>query len=298
MTTPAPPAAPGPGRVQRWQERATTARTAAERRFPVITDLTARLLSVNVLDAATRLAAQLFLTAVPFMLVAAAFTPQGVRDQLLTSARDVFGLTGASEQQLRQLYGAQGAGENGVRQATGVIGALVALLAATASSRAMGRVCQRAWQLPKPPARLAVWRWFVWIVAWVAVLVLQGPMRGGFGAGLWLGIPLVFLVDVALWWWTQWLLLNGRVPWLPLFPGAVLTAGAMTALSVTARIYMPTALNRSLATYGSLGSVFTLLSWLIAICVVITVSLTAGAVLATQPPLAGPLNRAGRPPKT
>jgi membrane protein len=167
----------------------------------------------------------------------------------------------------------------------------VALLSATASSRAMGRVCQRAWQLPKPPARMAVWRWFAWIVAWVAVLVLQGPMRGGFGAGVWLGVPLVFVVDVGLWWWTQWLLLNGRVPWLLLLPGAVLTAAAMTALSVTARIYMPTALNRSLATYGSLGSVFTLLSWLIAICVVITFTLTAGAVLATQPPLAGPLNR-------
>ncbi|SEN75177.1 YhjD/YihY/BrkB family envelope integrity protein [Actinacidiphila rubida] len=292
MATPAPPpGGRGPGRTRRWRSRAESARQEAERRFPVITELTARLLSVNVLDAATRLAAQLFLTAVPFILVAAAFTPQSVRDQLLTSARDVFGLTGASEDQLRQLYGAQHSGQDGTRQATGVIGALVALLSATASSRAMGRVCQRAWQLPKTSARMAVWRWFTWIITWVAVLVLQGPMRDGFGAGLWLGVPLIFVMDVGLWWWTQRFLLGGRVPWLLLLPGAVLTAGAMTALSVTARIYMPTALNHSLATYGSLGSVFTLLSWLIAICVVITVTLTAGAVLATQPPLALPLNR-------
>jgi membrane protein len=295
MATPVPP--PGgrrPGRVQGWQRRATTVRTSAERRFPVITELTARLLSVNVLDAATRLAAQLFLTAVPFILVAAAFTPQGVRNQLIASARDVFGLSGASEDQLRQVYGAQGTGQDAARQATGVIGVLVALLSATASSRAMGRVCQRAWQLPKPPARMAVWRWFAWIVIWACVLVLQGPMRDGFGTGLWLGVPLIFVVDVGVWWWTQRLLLGGRVGWVQLLPGAVLTSLAMTALSVTARIYMPTILNRSLATYGSLGSVFTLLSWLILVCAVITFTLTAGAVLATEPPLAGLLDRTSR----
>ena len=149
----------------------------------------------------------------------------------------------------------------------------------------MARVCERAWRLPRAAARLVAWRWFAWIVAWVAVLALQGPLRSGLGAGPWLGVPLIFLTDVLVWWWTQRLLLGGRVPWARLLPGSALTALAMTALSVTARFYMPKALNRSLATYGSLGSVFTLLSWLIAICAVLTFTITAGAVLATEPPL-------------
>jgi membrane protein len=283
--SPSPPAKKH-GRLDRWRAGAEGLRHAAERRFPVITELTTRLLSVNLLDAATRLAAQLFLTAVPLMFVAAALAPKGVRDQLVVSVRDLFGLSGASEEQLRQVYGRDSAETDAVRQTTGVVGSLVALLSATASSRAMARVCERAWLLPRAATRGAVWRWFVWIVVWLAVLVLQGPLRLGFGVGLWLGLPLLVLVDTGVWWWTQRLLLSRRVPWLPLLPGAVLTALGMTALSVTARFYLPTALNRSLAAYGSLGSVFTLLSWLIAICAVIAFTITAGAVLATEPPLA------------
>ncbi|WP_063836169.1 hypothetical protein [Actinacidiphila yeochonensis] len=273
-------------RVRRLRSRAEEARHTAERRFPVITELTARLLSVNVLDAATRLAAQLFLTAVPFIVVTAAFAPQYVRSHLADSAQDLFGLSGASATQFREVYQAGGADTATVRQATGWIGLLTALLAATATSRAVARVCERAWRLPRASARLVAWRWFVWILAWVAVLVLQGPLRGGVGAGPWLGVPLIFLTDVLVWWWTQHLLLGGRMRWLPLLPGSVLTAAAMTAASVTASVYMPTALNRSLATYGPLGAVFAVLSWLIAVCAALTFTITAGAVLATEPPLA------------
>ncbi|SEG82360.1 membrane protein [Actinacidiphila yanglinensis] len=274
------------GRWATWRIRAIAVRRTAERRFPVLTELTARLLSVNLLDAATRLAAQIFLTAVPFMFVAATIAPDSVRTHILDSAHDLFGLNGSAQDQLQRLYDTHGADTETDRQTVGAIGAVVALLAATSTSRAMARVCERAWLLPRSSARVAAWRWFTWIVAWVAVLALQGPLREGLGAGPWLGVPLIFLADLAVWWWSQHLLLGARVPWLPLLPGAVLTSAAMTALSVTARIYLPLALNRSLATYGPLGSVFTLLSWLIAICVCLTFTITAGAVLATEPPLA------------
>ncbi|WP_225850529.1 YhjD/YihY/BrkB family envelope integrity protein [Streptomyces sp. HPF1205] len=257
-------------------------RAAAERRFPVITELTARLLSANLLEAGTRLAAQVFLTAVPLLFVVAAFAPHDVRSALLASARGVFGLNGAAERQLREVHGT---GSEELRQTTGAIGVVIALLSATSTSRAMARICERAWRLPRPAARTAVWRWFAWLVTWLGALVLQGPLRDGFGAGPAVGVPLTLVSDILLWWWTQWLLLASRVAWRPLLPGAVLTAAAMTALSATARLYMPTALNRSLATYGSLGSVFTMQSWLIATCVVVAFTLTTGAVLAPVLPL-------------
>lgn len=270
-------------------ERARRGWAATERRFPVVTDVTARLVSANLLESGTRLAAQVFLTAVPLLFVVAAFAPQSVRNQLLGSARDVFGLTGGSEQQLREVYGA-GGGE--LEQTTGAVGLVVALLSATATSRAMARICERAWHLPRTPARPAVWRWFAWLASWLVVLLLQGPLRTGFGVGLVLGTVLTFVTDVCLWWWTQWLLLGRRVPGRRLLPGAVLTAAAMTALSATARLYLPTALNRSLAMYGSLGSVVTLQSWLIAGCVVLAVALTTGAVLAdVLPPVRLPRRR-------
>ncbi|WP_327255819.1 YhjD/YihY/BrkB family envelope integrity protein [Streptomyces sp. NBC_01244] len=262
----------------------------AEVRFPVITHLTARMLSVNILDAATRLAAQCFLTAIPLLFVFGSFAPQGVQNQLLSSVRAVFGLEGAANDQLEQVYQS---GTESLQEATGVVGSLMVVLSATAVSRAMQRLCRRAWAIPKGGMKVAPWRWFVWIVVWLAVLVVQAPLRDGFGTGLWLGVPLTLLCQTALWWWSQHLLLGGAVRWPPLLPGAVLTAFAVTALSVGAQFYMPAALNRTLAEYGSLGLVFTFLSWLIVVCAAVAVSITVGAVLAQETHLA---HRLGSPP--
>ncbi|MGW0901325.1 YhjD/YihY/BrkB family envelope integrity protein, partial [Streptomyces goshikiensis] len=68
--------------------------------------------------------------------------------------------------------------------------------------------------------------------------------------------------------------------------GALLTAVAITALSLGARVYMPIALNRSLAAYGSTGSVFVVLSWLIVLCVAVAIGISTGAAVAQEPYLA------------
>ncbi|MBB4984443.1 YhjD/YihY/BrkB family envelope integrity protein [Streptomyces nymphaeiformis] len=266
-----------------WATRLRSIRTGAESRFPVLTELTGRLVSGNLLDAGTRLAAQAFLAAVPLLFALAAFAPLAVRDQLRESLRVMFGLTGPADQDLQKAL--DQATADGVRETTGVVGALVALVSATSFSRAMARVCERAWGLPKAGTRIAAWRWMVWLLALVVVVLLQAPLRDGFGAGGWLGLPLYFLVSTGVWLWTQHLLLAKRVSWLPLLPGAVLGGVATTVLGITARLYMPAALNRALGEYGSLGLVLTMLSWLIVVCAAITFALTSGAVLAQEPPL-------------
>ncbi|MFF1868355.1 YhjD/YihY/BrkB family envelope integrity protein [Kitasatospora herbaricolor] len=263
-----------------------------EKHLPVLSRVAGRLVEVNVLEAATRLAAQCFLTAMPLLFVMASLAPKGFEDQVINSLRSAFGLYGNAEAQLRQLY--QG-NDDQLRETVGAIGLLMALISATAFSRAMQRVCERAWQLSKAGARIAAWRWLVWVGSWLVILVLQGPLREGFGTGQILGIPLTLVASVLVWWWTQFLLLTGRVRWLPLLPGALLTGVAMSAMSVTARLYIPGALNRSLSEYGALGPVFTLLSWLIGLCAAVTGCITVGAVLAQEPFLARLL---GTPPAT
>ncbi|WP_160159308.1 hypothetical protein [Streptomyces sp. SLBN-118] len=74
--------------------------------------------------------------------------------------------------------------------------------------------------------------------------------------------------------------------------GALLTAIAVTGLSIGARFYMPRALNRALSEYGSVGAVFVIFSWLIVICVASSIGITAGAVAAQQPLLAPHLGTA------
>ncbi|MFG3230145.1 YhjD/YihY/BrkB family envelope integrity protein [Streptomyces antibioticus] len=256
-------------------------RARAEARVPLITHLMSHVLSVNVLDSATRLAAQTFLTAVPLLFVVASIAPQDMRERFVDSVRDVFGLTGSADAQLRQAFLGDESGE--FLQTTGFVSSLLVLISATACSRAMQRLCERAWRLPGAAARVAAWRWLAWLAAWLVMIGFQDVLRNGFGLGLWLGLPLLLVADVGLWWWTQHLLLTGRVPWAPLLPGALLTGAALSVLTSTATLYVPRALNHSLAAYGSLGAVFTLLSWLITLCVVIALCVTAGAVVAREP---------------
>ncbi|MEU6841003.1 YhjD/YihY/BrkB family envelope integrity protein [Streptomyces sp. NPDC046716] len=266
--------------------------------FPFVTRLTRQLVAVNLLDSATRLAAQTFLTAIPILFVVAAFAPASVREQMLESARGSLGLSGDSLAQVRQVYGSGDGGDSVARDTSGAVGALVMLASATACSRALQRVCERAWGLPPAGLGLIAWRWVAWLCVWLVVAMLQNVLRGGFGAGPWLGVPLSYVVGVLLWWWTQHLLLGGRVPWLPLLPGALLTGVGVVSLSWSSALYMPRTLNRSLAEFGPFGLVFSLLSWLIVVFTVVCVGISAGCVIARERPVARRLGTpaAGRRP--
>ncbi|KQV24308.1 ribonuclease BN [Kitasatospora sp. Root187] len=261
---------------------AATARGLPDR-VPIVGRAVGQLVRVNLLDSATRLAAQAFLSALPALFVVAVFAPSSVRENVVGSLRDQLGIKGDAQQQVQQLMSA---GHDDVAQSFGLIGALVTLLSATALSRAMQRVCERCWEMPKSGTRVAAWRWLAWLVVWLVVLIFQAPVRDGFGAGAWLGLPLFLLLATALWWWTQHLLLGSRVRWYPLLPGAVLAGAAMTGLGVAAQIYLPGAVSRSITKFGPYGVVFTSLSWLIVMFTAITLAIALGRVVAEEPPVA------------
>lgn len=187
-----PPERPAARRTERWKQRSTAlAGTARElpHQVPLVGRALRQLFRVNLLDCATRLAAQAFLSALPALFVISVFTPAAIRDGLVHSLRKELGLQGAAAQSVQQLLGAGHEEDTGF----GVIGALVTLLSATALSRAMQRVCERCWELPKSGTRVAAWRWLVWLMVWLVCLVCQTPVREGFGLGAWLGVPLTFL---------------------------------------------------------------------------------------------------------
>ncbi|WP_234322860.1 YhjD/YihY/BrkB family envelope integrity protein [Streptomyces sp. NRRL S-350] len=259
-------------------------RTVTLRDAPFPRRLAAQLLHIHVLDTATRLAAQTFLTAVPVLFVMAAFMPQEVRNSVSDSLRTVLGLQGASLDDVKQVL--RPSGQSGTTDAFGAVGILVTLLSATSCSRILQRLCERSWHLPHLSGRLAAWRWLTWLLVWLAALVIQGKVREGFGAGEALGIVLYLVTAVLLWWWTQHLLLGGRVPWPPLLPGAVLTGAGLTVLAGAAQLYVPRSLNRSVAQFGPLGLVFTLLSWLIVVFTAVTLGIGIGYVVAGQGRLA------------
>ncbi|MEV7775003.1 YhjD/YihY/BrkB family envelope integrity protein [Kitasatospora sp. NPDC086791] len=275
-----------PGRADWFRARSAwlRGRTATLRDAPFLRRLAAQLVHIHVLDTATRLAAQVFLTAIPVLFVLAAFMPQEVRSTVTDSVRTALGFQGSS---LDEVKGAlHPVGETVTTDAFGGIGILVTLLSATSCSRILQRLCERSWHLPHLSGRLAAWRWLTWLLVWLAALIVQGQVRSGFGAGDVLGVFLYLITATLLWWWTQHLLLGGRVPWLALLPGAGLTGAALTTLAWGSRIYVPRSLNRSVTQFGPLGLVFTLLSWLIVVFTAVTLGIGIGYVLASQGRLA------------
>ncbi|RKT19499.1 membrane protein [Streptomyces sp. 1114.5] len=275
-----------PTRTDRFRARSAwlRGRTADLRDAPFLRRLAAQLIHIHVLDTATRLAAQAFLTAIPVLFVLAAFLPQEARSSAADSLRTVLGLQGSSLDDVKRAL--QPVGREATTDAFGGIGILVTVLSATSCSRILQRLCERTWHLPHLSGRLAAWRWLAWLLVWIVALVLQGKVRSGFGAGEALGVVLYLITAGLLWLWTQHLLLGGRVSWLPLIPGAVLTSAGLTALAWVSKLYVPRSLNRSITQFGPLGLVFTLLSWLIVVFTAVTLGIGIGYVVAGQGRLA------------
>ncbi|MEV0170051.1 ribonuclease BN [Streptomyces sp. NPDC050803] len=258
---------------RRAVERVTTGlRTSAAAR------LLPRLSALNLVEGAVRLAAQAFLAALPLLMTVAAFAPHGVQELLADSLSAVLGARGDTLEEIRESFQSTGT----TRDTVGALGVVLTLVSATAFSRALQAVCERCWSLPRASLRAVAWRWLLWLVVWLGVLLVQAPLRDGFGTGAVTGTVLALLSAMLLWWWTQHLLLGGRIGWRDLLPGAVLAGMGGVALSRVAELVMPTAMERSLDEFGPLGPVFTFLSWLIAVFLVAVAGLALGQWIATS----------------
>ncbi len=249
------------------------------RRTPVIGRMLGRLIRVNWMEASARLAAQTFLAALPLLIVVAAFAPKRIQDVLVDSVQALLG-EDAPVGDIKETFGAQG----GTKETYGAVGVFVTLISATALSRALQRVCERCWDLPKAGARMSAWRWLVWLLGWLAALLVQAPLRHGFGGGTGLGVVLSLVTSVLLWWWTQHLLLGARMRWKPLLPGAVLAGVGMVTYVYVSGVFMPANMRRTTAQFGSLGYVFAMLSWLIGGCCVVVAGIALGQVTAGSGP--------------
>lgn len=246
--------------------------------LPLAGRVVQQLVRVTILDMSTRLAAQAFLAALPMLIAVASFSPHAVRQELVRSLRTMLGSSGPVVERAEVV---SAAGDT-VLHNWGAASVLVALLSATAFTRALQRMCERSWDLPRPAVRLVAWRWAVWLLVWIAMLIVQGALHRAFGAGPVLGVILQSLAAVLMWWWTQHLLLAGRVPWLPLLPGAVLAGVGGAAFSAASGLWLPRALRMSEQRYAALGSVFTVLSWLILYFTTIVFGIAVGRILAQE----------------
>jgi membrane protein len=133
----------------------------------------------------------------------------------------------------------------------------------------------------QPPPRNAL-RLLYSRTAWVA----------GFAAYIWVQVQIgsqvgpaghhvpsylvLFVLAIFFWWWTVHILLLGTMSWRALFPGGLATAFCYTGLGVFSALFFSNSIISDEKAYGPVGVVMILLSYMIAIGVVVHLGAVVG----------------------
>jgi membrane protein len=236
-----------------------------------------RFVQADLANQAMILAALALSLMLPVLVTIAALVPLGAANSLPAVVGARLGLRPSAVADLQHLFPSQAA----VRSSSTVIGTLFTLLSAYAWPTALQRGYEIAWGVASRGWR-GLWRPLVWLTAFVAagaVLLalprsgLQDPWRTILLLVLW--TPIVFVWS----WWTQHFLLRGAVGWRLLVPGAIAMTVGLVALRAFAAVWLSTAISYNYERYGPLGIVFMLLTWLIALSIVMLGGPVLGAAL-------------------
>lgn len=241
------------------------------------------LVRVEFIDRMVVVAAQSLFALVPLFVVIAAFSPEVVRDNVLAQVADVMAIQGSARDAVESVMSAEQ-----IRTQTGLIGVAIVLLSATSYARALQRMYERAWKQPHIGGLPGMRRSLVWIVGCVAYLEVLTLVLAALsvlpGAGLWRLVGQL-AAGTVLWWWTPYVLLQGRERWRDLLPGALLTAAALAALTRLSEVLMPPYVAANVSQFGALGLVFAASTWLLVFGGILVVACVLGRVAVVEPRL-------------
>ena len=253
-----------------------------------------RIIELQPAERGLGLASRAFVALLPLVIVATALSPTARSGGFAQGLIDRFDLTGEGAAYVRRLF----ATPDQVRGGTTIVEIIVLLYAVFSFARLLARTYELAWRLPKAGLKGAA-RGLAWVGAVVAYVGLLLPVRtffthntGTVGAGV-----VIVLFTTAIWLFTPFVLLAGRVGWKSLLPTGVLTAVALGLTTLAGKVYLPHAFTTSGERYGLVGVAFSMVSWLIVLSIAILVSAAIGAVAGERwiPPANLEESRAGRP---
>ncbi|MFC0602194.1 YhjD/YihY/BrkB family envelope integrity protein [Streptomyces palmae] len=212
-----------------------------------------------------------FLTLVPLLIVvSAAGTGQG--RGFAQWLGEGLGVTGASQREIERLFARPGQ----VLRTTTALGLASLAVFGLTFGTAVQTGYEKIWELP--PARWhARWRHVVWVGVLIGYLLLSalGPR--------WLDPPASVLAAalsaVLFFWWSQWLLLSGRVGWGAVLPGAIATVVGLIGLRGFSVLVFSPLIASNAVTYGPFGTVLVIQSWLVGVGVVVFGGALVGRLL-------------------
>ena len=249
------PANPG------WPDRARFAARAYATRLESTTvgRFWARLLEVEFVDRAVALAAKAVVSFFPLLIVAAAVSPPGARKAIVETLASRFGLHGGAFATVGRAF----ASPDQTKAATGVLGILLVVAYAVSFTTALQRVYLRAWRRPAGGGMRNKGRGAMWVAGFLVLLVLLSSLRrivaGPPGTVTVLMVGVV--AAVCSWWWTARLMLRGEVRWRPLLPTAIVTGAGVWAYTLAATVWMPRAVAKHYAQFGSFGIALDFMTW-------------------------------------
>jgi membrane protein len=262
------------GRIEAWVR-------AVLHRFGALFE---RLGEVGLVTSGVVLAAQTFLALFPLLIALTAILPSNDSGVIATTLRSRLGLSGETDAAVQHLV----AGRSDLRGGITVLGTIVVLASATSFTRALQRVYEAAWALPRLGLKGSI-RGLVWLagmVAYVALLGIALRLAGGGTVGSVLRTVLGVIGSVLLWWWTPFLLLLGRVRARALLPCGLLTAAATLILGRIATVVLPHSVRSNERQFGTIGVFFAVESWLVVVaCTIVGVAVVSAVLGQTDGPL-------------
>ena len=254
---------PGAGRARRAAERgrAKYAGSWAE-------DLWRQLDAVDFMNQAMLLAATLLLCAVPFLLIAAALAGRSAVSALTLR----LGLDQQAAADMGHLFTTSSATSNAVTGLSWVFFILAGIAAATAIQKLYQQVFGMHPQGARDRLRAVIW--LALAAGWIALGGAAGPGFYHSAPVLWwlVNIPAI----IGFWWFTMWFLLGGRVRWRKLVPCAVATGAFWLGMLAVFHVIMSGMVISYDQKYGPIGIIFGLMSFFIAIGVVLILGAATG----------------------
>ena len=173
------------------------------------------------------------------------------------------GLTGSSARAVVQLFSAPAR----VLGATSVLSVLLLALFGVTFAGSVQAGFERVWGLPAGPWH-KIWRqaaWLIVLIAYIYAAATVGTVTRHAPAETVSRVSVAVVLGIVFFWWGLRFLVGGRVSYLAAMPGAVVTVAFLAGLRAFSALVFEPLIAANAVTYGALGTVLIVQSWLIGV---------------------------------
>lgn len=212
-------------------------------------------------------------TLIPLLIVVAAASGSNGQG-FVAWMRDALGVSGTSATAVDQLFSSPGR----VLSTTTALSLAALAVFGIPFVTAIQTGYERIWELHGAPWH-STWRRAVTLVVLVAYLLVaahSGDVLRNTSVQPGLQVGVTSAGGVLFFWWSQRFLLCERIGWLPLLPGAVATVAGLAGLRLFSTWVFSPLIASSATSYGPIGTVLVVQSWLIGVGFVIFGGALAG----------------------